>query len=376
MNKKDIAEIRRQFSDQHSAITRICGCYVNAEKEKAATFRHGFLALDEEEKFKYFEILKKSLSGTIGRNLLNMDFPLESEMEGGTQAFLLALRDSHLEDDELIEAFYDKVIENFATSDHYLILLIHQVYDIPGRTADHEELFDGSEEIYDHILCSICPVNLAKPALAYNGEEHMFRNRIRDWILDLPRLAFLFPAFNERHTDLHSVLYYTKKPDEPHDDLIDALLGAVRPLTASAQKETFTDILEETLGDEMSFELARNLHDQLHEVTEQQKESPDPVALGMGEVKNILELSGAKVGQLDEFDRLYEENAGASEQFMAANIVPKKYEVRTSDVTIQVSADRSDLVERRVLDGRVCLVIPITDEVRVNGIRVNAHLDE
>ncbi len=375
MNKKEIAEIRRLFTEKRCAITKICGCYVNADKEKAATFENTFLSLDQEELFKYFEILKKSLSGTIGRNLLNMEFPLASEEAGGTQANLLALRNSHLEDEDLLSSFYDRVIESFETPDHYLILLFHQVYDIPGRTGDHEELFDGSEEIYDHIICAICPVNLDKPALTYDGEEHNFHSRMRDWVVDKPEVSFLFPAFNDRQTDLHSILYYTKKPDAPHDELIDALLGAQRPLTAGVQKDVFTDLVEETLGEDMSFELARGLHEQLHELAEQAKESPDPVALGPGEVKNLLELSGATAEQLDTFDQLYEDTVGPREQLMASNIMStRKYEVQTPDVTVSVSADRPDLVEKRIIDGRPCLVIPITDEVHVNGIRVNPNL--
>ena len=105
MNKREILEIRKQYKPEDCSITRICGCYVDGEKEKKADFKQAFLALPEEEMFKYFEILRKNLSGTVGKNLLNLDFPLQSEAEGGTQAFMLKLRDSKLKDDELLEEF-------------------------------------------------------------------------------------------------------------------------------------------------------------------------------------------------------------------------------------------------------------------------------
>ena len=136
MNKKDISEIKKQFTPDNCSITRICGCYVDSEKEKKTEIKDAFLSLPEEEMFKYFEIFRKTLSGTIGKNLLNMEFPLEAEAPGQPQHFLLSLRDSRLTDEELLDTFYDRVIEAYDCEDHYLILLIHAAYDIPGKASD------------------------------------------------------------------------------------------------------------------------------------------------------------------------------------------------------------------------------------------------
>ena len=168
MNKKEISEIKKQFTPDNCAITRICGCYVDGEKTKKTELTDAFLSLPEEERFKYFEIFRKTLSGTIGKNLLNMDFPTDSEMPGGGQHFLLKLRTSHLEDPNLLEEFYDKIIETYDYGENYLILLIHALYDIPGKSSDNLEMFDASDEVYDFILCSICPVKLSKAGLSYD----------------------------------------------------------------------------------------------------------------------------------------------------------------------------------------------------------------
>lgn len=207
MNKKEIAEIKKQFTPANCAITRICGCYVNGEKEKQSTFKQAFLSLPEEEMFKYFDIFRKGLSGTIGKNLINMEFPLEAELNGGTHEFLLRLRESRLTDDTLLNVFYDRIIEVYDYAEHYLILLIHGAYDIPGKSSDNEEMFDASDEVYDYIVCSICPVKLSKPGLSYDAELNSFHDRIRDWIVEMPNHSFLFPAFNDRSTDIHSTLY-------------------------------------------------------------------------------------------------------------------------------------------------------------------------
>ena len=194
MNKKEIAEIKKLFTPSHCAITRICGCYVDAEKNIKTKLKEAFLSLEEEEMFKYFKIFKSTLSGTIGKNLLNMEFPLEQEMGDGTQKFLLRLRDSELKDDVLLEAFYDKIIETYYHPENYFIILIHGSYDIPMRTSDNQELDDASEYVYNFVLCSICPVNLSKAGLCYNAENNSIEDRIRDWIVELPDVAFLFPS--------------------------------------------------------------------------------------------------------------------------------------------------------------------------------------
>ena len=371
MNKKEIAEIRKQLTPANCAITRICGCYVDAERQKVTQFKEAFLSLPEEEMFKYFDIFRKALSGTLEKNLLNMEFPLESEEEGGTQSELLRLRDSRLTDDVLLENYYDRVIEAGPFEENYLILLIHAAYDVPGRGSDQMEQFDASDEVYQYVISCICPVSLSKPALSYDASEKCFRNRIRDWIVDAPVLGFLFPAFNDRQSDIHSILYYSKSAEDLHVDFSDRLLGCRVPLPVSDQKVLFSDLVEEALGEECDYETVRSLHEQIHDLTVSQKENPEPAMLDQGEIKNLLALSGAAPSKLDEFDTHFEETAGKGARFLAAGLPGNRsYEVKTPDVTIQVSPDRSDLVETRTIDGRPCLVIPITDEVFVNGIRV------
>ena len=124
MNKKEVLEIRKQFSPENCAITRICGCYVDHEKEKKMEMKKAFLSLPEEEAFKYFDIFKHTLSGTIGKNLINMEFPLDQELNDGTQKFLMKLKNSKLQDDLLLEEFYDKVVESYEYGENYYIILI------------------------------------------------------------------------------------------------------------------------------------------------------------------------------------------------------------------------------------------------------------
>ncbi len=371
MNKKEILEIRKQFTPANCAITRICGCYVDHEKTKKMESKEAFLSLPEEEAFKYFDIFKKTLSGTVGKNILNLEFPLDEEVQGGTQEFLLKLRNSRLEDDMLLEEFYDKVIATYEYAENYYIILIHAMYDIPGKSSDGMEMFDASDEVYEYLLMSICPVSLSKAGLSYSAEDNRIQDRIRDWIVDVPSKGFLFPAFNDRGTDLHSVLYYTKKSEDLQPELISQLLGAKMPMSADTQREIFQMIIENTLGEDGDYETVRNIHETLNELIEEHKEEPEPLSLDKTEVKKIFEKSGVDGEKMENFDHNFETNAGEKSSLLASNIAEtKKFNIETPDVVIKVNPERADLVETRIIDGRQCLVIPVDDHIEVNGINV------
>ncbi|MCH5275755.1 MAG: DUF4317 domain-containing protein [Lachnospiraceae bacterium] len=371
MNKKEIAEIKKQFTQDRCVITRICGCYVDGEKNKKTELKEAFLSLPEEEIFKYFNIFKKALSGTIGRNLINMEFPPETENPGGTQEFLMQLRKSALKDDTLLEEFYDKVIESYYSVENYLILLIHGVYDVPGKATDGEEMFDASDEVYEHILCCICPVTLSKPGLAYDEESNSFRTRICDRVVDMPDIGFLFPAFQDRSADIHSLLYYASKPEELRFDFVESVLGCQVPMSAGGQKETFQTIVEETLGEECEYEVVKNIHEKLNEMIEERKDEPEPVLLDKAEVKRLLEYSGVEEDKLSDFDEMYTVAAGEGTQFVATNLAnTRQFEIKTPDVIVKVNPERTDLVQTRILNGRKCLVIELNEQVEVNGIQV------
>ena len=372
MNKKEANERKKLFTPANCAISRICGCYVDAEKNKRTEIKEAFLSLPEEEAFKYFTIFRSALSGTMGKNMVNMEFPLHTEEEGGTQNFLLKLRDSQLKDDVLIEEFYDKVIASYDFGENFYIILIHCAYDIPARSSDGLEMYDASDFVYEFIQCTICPVKLSKAGLCYNTEANVIENRSRDWIVEAPDTGFLFPAFTDRNTDIHSLLYYAKNPEQMPELLIDELLGCIIPMSAKSQKETFQAIVEETLGDNCDFETVKSLHENLNEILEETKDEPAPFTLDKYQMKRLLENNGASQEKLEEFEQRYGENEEQSvPPFLATNVVnTRSFEIKTADVSIKVAPDKTHLVENRMIDGRPCIVIGISEHVEINGITV------
>lgn len=378
MTRKELNEIKSQYTLEDCGILRLCGCYVDGERNKITQFNENFLNLPEEEKHKYFDIFKKTLSGTPGKNLVDMKFNVDAYADEGARTFLMNLRDSGLKDDRLLNEFYDRIINNYSYVGNYLILLINQVYDIPAVTTDNIEMDDASDEVYSYILCSICHVNLSKPGLGYDEEDNNFHDKKQNHMVDVPDVGFLFPAFNKRSEDEDMTLFYTKDVSEFEDGLIDCLLDCAVPLPAKQQKETFTSLVNEALGEEADLEIVKNIHENLEQIIEEKKqESPAPVMLDKTEMKDLLEKSGVKEEKLENFEEHFEMAAGEHGKLVASNVSSgKKFEVKTPDVVIKINSDKTDIVSTQVIDGRQCLVIQIDERLEVNGISVNPDTGE
>ena len=378
MTRKELNEIKSQYTLEDCGILRLCGCYVDGERNKITQFNENFLNLPEEEKHKYFDIFKKTLSGTPGKNLVDMKFNVDAYADEGARTFLMNLRDSGLKDDRLLNEFYDRIINNYSFVGNYLILLINQVYDIPAVTTDNIEMDDASDEVYSYILCSICHVNLSKPGLGYDEEDNNFHDKKQNHMVDVPDVGFLFPAFNKRSADEDMTLFYTKDVSEFEDGLIDCLLDCAVPLPAKQQKETFTSLVNEALGEEADLEIVKNIHENLEQIIEEKKqESPAPVMLDKTEMKDLLEKSGVKEEKLENFEEHFEMAAGEHGKLVASNVSSgKKFEVKTPDVVIKINSDKTDIVSTQVIDGRQCLVIQIDERLEVNGISVNPDTGE
>ncbi|OUQ16497.1 hypothetical protein B5E84_12100 [Lachnoclostridium sp. An14] len=371
MIKKEILEIKKLFRMEDCCLTRICGCYVDYEKTKKLEFKETFLALPEEEGFKYLKLFKKALSGTLGRNLQNVDFPLAEETEGGRQHFLYQVRESQLKDEELLDQMYDRIIETYPFGENYLILMIHGLYDVPGKATDGTTMEDASDIVYEFVLGCVCPVALSKPGLCYNEENNHIEDRSRDWLVGEPMTGFLFPAFNGRQADIHSMLYYSKKAADLQPEFVENMFGCPAPVDAATQKEIFNAVIQDTLGEDCNYETVRVIHDNLQEMIIAHEDDPEPLELSGRDVKRLLELSGVPEEKMEHFDREYAETAGEKTSLLADNLTDsRKFSIKTPDITIQVSPECAGLIETRVIDGRKCLVIAVDDRVEVNGMPV------
>lgn len=377
LNKKEILEIKRRLKKEGCTFTRMCGCYVDNERNRVTRLGKTFLNLEEEEFFKYLDLAKKVLSGTLGNNLLELEFPLEEEAQGGKQQFLLGLRESKLKNDDLLERFYDLIIDHYDYAGNYLILIFHDAYDVPLKTKDHRSL-DESEEIYEYLLCAICPVTLSKPGLSYLEESNEIGLRLRDWIVGVPDVGFVFPAFTDRSTDIHATLFYTKDVKEPPEEFIEGIFGCGKKMTATEQKEAFRSILEDTLGEECSYEIVKEIHDKIQEkitddkdLNDNKKEAEkDPIELSKEFIKEILTDSGVSEEKIIQAEQVYDEKVGDAKLYAENVVDQRRFEVKTYDVILHVKPEKASQIKSQIIDGQKCLVIPMdeNENVNVNGV--------
>lgn len=373
MNEKEVAELRRRFRQDRSGISHVRGCYVNENREIVSQFDQSLGVMSQEENEKILTLLKRTLSGTLGKNLLDITFATQQVVHGSEHKRLMDLRTSELQDEEAVQSLFQAMIHSLSLEGNYMILLAHDAYDVPYRGKDGEEQGDASDQVYSYFLCSVCPVKLTKPALSYQVQEGEFSTRAADWVVSPPVLGFLFPAFDDRSANIYNALYYSKDIQDVQEALVEAVFGTSAPMPAAVQREHFQEVLEEALEDECSLPVIQAVHDQLCGLIEDHKAShePEPLVIGKGEVRQALAANGVAQEHIQAFERQYDETFGADAQLSPRNLVdPKKIELKTTDVTIHVSPDRSDLIQTRILNGVKYILVRVEDGVEVNGVPV------
>ena len=425
MKRKDILELKKRLKKDHCTFTKMCGCYVNGEKNIILNFRENFLNLEEDEYFKYLEIAKKVLSGTIGNNILELNFPLNENLENEKQLSLMQLKKSQLKDDALLQDFYKSIIDSYDYTGNFLILVFHDAYDVINKTTDNAKI-DESEEVYEYILCAICPVSLSAPGLKYSEEEKKIKSRIRDWVVDAPTLGFVFPAFIDGGSDVNSIMYYTKNAKDPHPELMEKALGCSSKQTATIQKETFQTIIkdyidtDEKKAEKTLMEVQENLNTMVDEYNATYDDVDDePITLTQKDVQNLLIESGVPEEASTKIENSYVENFGEDlplaknlidPKILKANAQRKKeaqlekkvetlqarldqvkqetaaddethmstevnddnvvLEEASYDVILKVKPEKIPEIKSQIIDGQKCIVIPINEneQTTINGL--------
>lgn len=404
LTKHDILELRRRFSKNDCSFTRMSGCYVGDHQNIILKFSQPFLDLEEEVFYKYLEIAKKVLSGTPGGNLLELEIQTNENRQ-----FLDLLRHSKLKNDELLDHLYEKIIASYSGASNYLIILFHDIYDVPHRAQDHTDL-EESQQIYEYILCAICPVELSKPGLSYLEDHNCFGPRVRDWVVHLPEIGFVYPAFCNRSTDLNAVMYYVKPRKDSQPDLMQQVLGCAVQRTAQEEKSIFHDLIEQTCGTDDAQDILIDIHKNLQElVATRDQDGLPPIALSVNGVRdilcdvqasdtikeqlaqtyentftdtfpyaqNLLDNKLAAIGVQRQATRALTDKIQSLEQELEvarseqpAQTADHQASENASSIMVQLSSDKIDYVQSKVIDGQKCLIIPVEDgeSTYINGI--------
>lgn len=373
MNKKEILELRKTFRPEECNISRIATCYVTSEKEKILEKSQAFLSLPEEEAFKYFDILKQALSGTVGKNLYTLKTNSIHPADESPQK-LETLRKYHMNDEGMLTDFFDSIIGSYDSSENYLIIVVNGLYDIPGVTSDDQELEDASDEVYSYILTCICPVELDKPGLSIDCTKPAILDKERDWMVKNPVNALLYPAFTDRATDIHHALYFAKKAENSQDDFLKELIGSEMMLSDKEEHEWFLDTLNHAHEEQMPLETAKEIHTKLVEKSLEKENLPSAGMLSKKELLQVID-KGLNADQVKDIDEDYDKTVGKENDITIKNLVnPKKMVIQTGTAKVEIDSDYADMVETKRIDGRLYLAVPLTsNDILVDGCAVRTE---
>ena len=376
MNQKELREIRKRFTLDKDSISHVYGCYVNAAKDIVARMDMSMGLMEQEEAELYLKLLKKSISGTLGKNLLDIEFSTKQVEDSDEHRLLQALRQSHLRDEDMRELFYKRVIESLDFGDDsYVILLASDSYDIPFKGRDDELWEEGSNEVFDYIICCICPVKDARASLRYFAEEQNFRGASSGHVLGNPELGFMFPSFDDRSTNIYNALYYSRGLVDIHHEFIDGIFHIEKsPMSAGAQQHAFTDVLCESLGEDCSLDVVKAVHGQIRQQLLVHKESKDPEVpeLFVEDLDDVLKHSGVPEEKVEVFNEACRKEFGDQSILNPINVMEsKKFEMKTPEVKITVDPEYTYLITTQEIDGSQYLLIPAGEGVTVNGIDIS-----
>lgn len=374
MNEKEIGEIRRHMRRDRSNMTAIYGCFVNDNKEIITEYRASTGIMSENEADKYYAILRKALSGSIGKNLIDLTFKTSQVAGSPEHELLMKLRETKLQDEDLRLEFYKKIIDTIIMEGNYLILLGCDSYDVPFKSKDDTLQNDSADETFTYLICAICPVKQTKANLHYVPEEKTFHDGAMNQPVSAPEIGFLFPAFDNRSTNIYNALYYTRNIKENQEALIEAVFNTPVPKPAAEQKKSFEALLTTALGDECNLDVVQTVHEQLCERIELHKESkvPDPLLIDKEVLKDVLTSCGVSETGVSKFSVQYDEAFGFEAELHPKNIIDsKRFEIHTPDIAIKIDPTRTDLVETRVIGGVKYIMINADEDVKVNGVSIH-----
>lgn len=374
MNEKEIGEIRRHLRRDRSNMTAIYGCFVNDNKEIIAEYRASTGIMSENEADKYFAILRKALSGSVGKNLIDLTFKTSQVAGSPEHELLMKLRETKLQEEELRMSLYKKIIDTLVLEGNYLILLGCDAYDVPFKSKDDTLQNDSADETFTYLICAVCPVKQTKPNLHYVPEEKTFHDGAMNQPVSAPEVGFLFPAFDNRSTNIYNALYYTHNTKENQDALIEAVFNTPVPKPAAEQKKCFEALLTTALGEECSLDVVQTVHEQLRERMELHKESkvPEPLLIDKEVLKDVLTSCGVSETGVSTFSVQYDEAFGFEAELHPKNIIDSKhFQITTPDIAIKVDPARADLVETRVIGGVKYILINADENVEVNGVSIH-----
>lgn len=376
MNKKETAEIKKNFSDKSGffIMERILTGFIDAEKNVRYHNTTSCLTMSVEEHDVYEETLKKVLNTNVGKSFVEYPFPNEAYEEGKPQNILYTLLKSELKDETVCDDFLNHIANNIACEGPIAVITAYCSYTIRKKDKN-DEFADGEDELYRYILTAICPVNTGSDGFVFDSFNNEITKKINKELIisKAPSDGFLFPVFSNRSSDINSVMYYTKSAAKPNISIVENVLGCTYVMSPDNEKANFQNILKSVAGDDLDYMLIKTVNEKIQDVVDQNKDDTDKTVIEPLQLRDILIDSGLPEERVQMVAPVYEKVCGDA-PLTAANIIETKTVLSSPGITVNIKPSAADKVRTSVVDGRRCLLIDIDDPtIEINGLPVTLN---
>ena len=373
MNKKETAEIKKNFSDKSGffIMERVLTAFIDADKNVRYHNVSSCLTMPVEEHDVYDETLKKVLNTNVGKAFVEYEFPNEAYDEGQPQNILYTLLTSELKDETACEDFLNHIANNIAYTGPFAVITSYCTYTIRKKDKN-DEFAEGEDEIYRYILTAICPVNTSKDGFIFDSVGNEITKKVNTELIisKAPSDGFLYPVFSNRSSDINHVMYYTKNVKSPNVSVVENVLGCTFVMSAESEKSSFQSILKNVVGEDLDYMLIKTVNEKIQEVVDDSKDETDKVVIDNAKLKDILVDVGLPEERVNMVEPVYEKVCGTA-PLTAANLVENKTVLTSPGITVNIKPSAADKVRTSVVDGRRCLLIDIDDPtIEINGLPV------
>ncbi|AZU62317.1 DUF4317 domain-containing protein [Neobacillus mesonae] len=383
MNKKDIANIRKEFKldNYRMNIREIFNVYV--KKESGEIYHQvcqPFQMLEQETQELFLANFKKVLTGHLDAKLFELKFRRDEDYTTQTILFEGIQAESEDWQDNMID-IVGKMFAHAVYEFDTVVTFIRGEYRKPTKKRNQESEEGGDDEVYANpfILCSLNKTDLPKKALLFDYIEKEYKSyHMVDPIinLDSPMSGFLFPAFNDNAADVNHILYCAGKVNQPDYTFIEKVLDCEDIFTAQDDKDCFGFILKEVIGDEVDSKVISNVYEEIDRVVQesQEKEESEVPTIDHRDIERILKVSGVENVEAAKVEHAFKSVVtDEKHEFKATSLVPKSIKIETKIADVTINPKELKNVKYITYEGKRCLLLEVDEEVVVEGFRLESQ---
>lgn len=371
MNKSDVTKFKKFIDNDNNFFTvnNVLTAVINKDVVYC-TEKRSWISYSQSEQEEIVSIIKKVLTGKIGKVLTEYEFPITTEKKNVSQELLMNMKISQFEDDDLNEIFINKIKDGVKTDGAYTVLSVNFTISVYDKNADH------SDEV-SFVVTAFCPIKLRIDGFIYNDESNTVEKKTStDRILEQASDGFMFPTFTDRQEDVNHVMYFSKNAGKPNVGIIENVLGCKYIMSSEQQKTYFWGMVANVLGEDLNYDMIVNINEKLSDLVQASEGLKEAREIDCADIQHILEKCDVPKDKLDDFGKIYDKVMSSRySSFIAANVCDEKVNIKFGNSSLKIDYKKAaTALDVQMVNGRKCLVFPLDSaEISVLGIDTSVN---